>query len=332
MRLFTGRTAHEENTVKSVDIGAMLHHWRRRRVGEVLWSHPDDPRWVELLRHALLVYYGMLPKEACILSHAPDYTDPQDLATQASAFCPGPWAHVGLVPRAQAERARAEWIEADNALKPDYGDDDEDDDSSESEPEPSSSQSENDDRAATAATAPDDGDAPETTQQKHAQEAALSAAAINAATWTAQGSHMIIAYHDGGYTPLDAAGDKPAIAGWGYQLQYIPLADLPDGDDLPTPRIQDRRPKSLRSLSDASSPQASGSVPIVHSACSITRSRYSSGKVILFFFRPSLHSGILEVPLNQRGAHQSSSFSFHLIQRRRDLRWELKRSGTDLGH
>jgi len=49
---------------------------------------------------------------------------------------------------------------------------------------------------------------------------------------------MIIAYHDGGYTPPDAAADKPAIAGWGYQLQYIPLADLPGGDDLPTPTAQ----------------------------------------------------------------------------------------------
>ena len=59
------------------------------------------------------------------------------------------WAHVGLVPCAQAERARAEWIAADDKLKPDYGDDDDDEDGGDSETEMSSSQSENDDQEAT---------------------------------------------------------------------------------------------------------------------------------------------------------------------------------------
>ena len=56
----------------------------------------------------------------------------------------------------------------------------------------------------------------------------------------AQGEYCTVAYHDGGYTPANTKPNQPdEEAGWGYQLQRIPLSNLPGGADLPPATLRE---------------------------------------------------------------------------------------------
>ena len=135
----------------------------------------------------------------------PPYWDIGHLLEMAGWVLPGPIERLGVPRRAQLERATIAWRQRMWLIKPQYGTDSEEED--------------------------DDGSAQEQAEQKQQEEAAKATDAVehkwrtcaeaeqtaaeimDAFEWAA-GRLCWVVYHDGGYTPEQAATDAWAVVGW----------------------------------------------------------------------------------------------------------------------
>ena len=114
IRHITGRSTHEEHKTKTVDIVAILHHWRRRRVGHILKADIEDSCRVELMEYAEQVRLELESLKGGPLEHAPPYNSPLNLARQAGWLSNGTWVEVPLLERAMAKTYKLDWLEEDN--------------------------------------------------------------------------------------------------------------------------------------------------------------------------------------------------------------------------
>lgn len=231
--LITGRTAQEEFVLKTVNIVDMLRHWRRRRIGEILRSHDNDPRKQELLPHAELVRRGWLPKAGGLLMDVPAFASVEQLERLAGRMPSGAWnadGGAGLIARARAEQAKLRWLAMDAELQPTYG---------------NASDEENDDAGNGGKDGEDDkdGDGDDdgraaTTRKRDVLEAAEAARQIKMAAAAAGGRYCWLVYHDGGY----GKGGDEMKCGWGYWIQTFETARITaaaDGTGLPAAALQE---------------------------------------------------------------------------------------------
>lgn len=220
-QLLTGRTVHEECRRRTVDIVAMLRHWWRRRVGEILRSTDDDPRKQQLLPYAELVRKGRLPRYGGLLTDVPAFTSVKQLKRLAGCKPKGSWRTRtgGVAEGAEAEKRALAWQTDDADLKPTYGTDSEDEDEGD-KPKP---KADTDTEAPPAAV---DGEEAADAEKAHAAkikardtaEAAAAQAEVRRIAQEARGQQVWIFFHDGGFGKESCRNAQTGEdgCGWGY--------------------------------------------------------------------------------------------------------------------
>jgi hypothetical protein len=220
---------HEECRRRTVDIVAMLRHWRRRRVGEILRSTDDDPRKQQLLPYAELVRKGRLPRYGGLLTDVPAFTSVKQLERLAGCKPKGSWRTRagGVAERAEAEKRALAWQEDDASLKPEYGSDSEEEDEGD-KPKP---------KADTDADVPaDDGDEAADAEKAQAAkikardtaEAARAHAEVRSIAQAAGGQQVWIFFHDGGFGKESCRNAQTGEdgCGWGYWVSVVDRVQL----------------------------------------------------------------------------------------------------------
>jgi hypothetical protein len=121
LAIITGGTNKEECRKRRVHVAAMIRHYRRRMVGEILRAHPDTPARAEMIKHAMLVLAQYIPRPVSFMADCPRYDSTRQLLALAGYARPLAIEQRGIVARARLEQAQIDWKQADDDIRPDYG-------------------------------------------------------------------------------------------------------------------------------------------------------------------------------------------------------------------